>query len=308
MRRLVIAATLFAAACSANESADNAIEVENLTAENVVAEGAERPKVECDVIGERVTQEECDDIRALSRDVKTGAAALNVPDPMTRGRRSQVTLVVDRRPLPEIRRIEAVPENVMDTVEVSDTSDVIEDVNAVASEDDFNAVASMEISEPDPSPSAAEDDAPAAETPNQVVGQLPGTDYSFPSQVGRYMKAGLAGQGFEIRLISPESPVQEIPAGGQGTWMWEVVPREGGEHTLTARTEAVAIVNGQPKPLGNGQTSKTVNVDVRNLDRAWDFLSALPDWFKLIAGVLGAATLVVVALVKLRKAARGDSK
>lgn len=300
MRSVLLTVALLITACGSNEHADENVAVENLTAENSIVEDGARPtKIDCDVIGERVTHEECDDISALSRDVKTGAAALNVPDPMTRGRKSQVTLVVDRRSLQEIGTIEEL-ENMAGPIEVSNTSE--------ASGQNGGTISSDDGSEPPPSPSEIENIASAAETPNQVVAQLPGTDYSFPSQVGRYMKATLAGQGFEIRLISPEGAVQEVPTGGQGTWMWEVVPKEGGVHTLTARTDAVAIVSGRAKPLGNGQTSKMVNVEVRGIDRAWDLLSALPDWLKLIAGVLGAAALVVLAWVKLRKAARGDTK
>jgi len=102
--------------------------------------------------------------------------------------------------------------------------------------------------------------------------------------------------------------VQEIAAGGQATWIWEVIPKEEGTRSLTAKTEAVAILNGKSKPLGGGQTSKTITVEVRPIDRVWDFLTALPDWLKLIAGVIGGITLVVVAWMKLRKAARGEAK
>lgn len=301
MRRIVIAAALLFAACNKID-AGNAVDLNEPEIANETT-GPESAKVECDVIHERVTQEECDDIRALSKDVREGAAALDVPSPMTRGRKSQVTLVIDRRPLREIRKVEIPIENAVETIDLnaSETSG-----NAIAA--DANAVATNTTEENRVATETAHEAGPPAETPNQVVAQLPGRDYSFGSQVGRYMKATLVGQGFDIRLIAPGDPVQEVAAGGQASWIWEVVPKEEGLRSLTAKTEAVAIVNGRAKPLGGGQTSKTVTVQVRTIDRAWDFLSALPDWLKLIAAVIGAGTLVVLAWVKFRKAARGDSE
>jgi hypothetical protein len=243
------------------ENATAAFELNNVAASNPPATAAATgPRVDCDILGQRVTPDDCEDARALARDVKPGAAALDVPDPMTRGRKAQVTLVIDRRPIETIKKIET---------------------------------------------SGAPSDEGVAATPNQVTKELPGKDYSFPSGIGRFMTASLAGEGFGIKLLSPANPLQEIPPNGRGTWIWEVTPEEAGPHILTAQTEAVAIIGNKTVPLGNGATTKTVKVKVRKMDWLHDFLAAVPDWLKLITAILLAAGALVGAWFGLRKAMRG---
>jgi hypothetical protein len=245
---------------TANAAANAAVEVSPNAAPPPKMAAPAAPRVKCDVIEEMVTEEDCEDAETLAEDVKPGAAALDVPDPMTRGRPSQVTLVIDRRSLAAIHQIET--------------------AGKPATEG-------------------------AAETPNQVAGGLPGKDYAFASGVGRFMTASLAGQGFKIRLLSPEDPLQEIARDGQGIWIWEVIPETAGPHILTAKTEAVVVIGGHSHRLGNGMTSKNVRVEVRPIDTVHDFLSTVPDWIKLITAILVAAAALVAAWFGLRKAMRG---
>lgn len=257
------ATDMTANASEANESAElanGANRNEATASPQAKTASATSSKIDCPILGARVTSDECDDANALARDVKPGAAALDVPDPMTRGRASQVTLAVDRRSMDKIRQLEA---------------------------RGFNS------------------DEGAAQTPNQVAAGLPGKDYAFPSSVGRFMRASLAGQGFDIKVVSPANPLQEIPSNGQAIWIWEVTPKEAGPHVLTAETEAVAIIGNRTIPLGNGITSKSVTVKVRRMDSVHDFLVAVPDWLKLITAILVAAAALVGAWYGLRKAIRG---
>jgi hypothetical protein len=296
------------AACNKN-AAENAAGADSEPTENTAA--APAPKIVCDIVHERVTEEECADLRALREDVRTGAAALDVPNPMTRGKAFEVTLVVDRRPLPDITKAEEASDNAAvaepNAVEMNatDMNATAADMNAV----DTNVTNAAEATnnaatqEPPTNPSHASEapGEPAAETPNQVVAQLPGEDHFFHSRVGRYMTAKLVGEGFETKLIEPSDPLQEIAAGGQGTWIWEVKPTEGGTHTLTAIIEAVGKIQGRAVPLGNGRTSKTISVQVRPMDRFWDFLVAAPAWLKALAALLVAFGILLGAWFGLRR-------
>src|SRR5262245_36381994 len=58
--------------------------------------------------------------------------------------------------------------------------------------------------------------APAAQTPADVVSQLPGETVEFKPLVGRFMRAELAGAGFDITAQSPAQ--QEIVTDSVTTW------------------------------------------------------------------------------------------
>lgn len=298
MQRLILipVVLLHLAACGGappDAGDENAMDMTNAIATD--PEGPERPRVLCPEIGERVTEDECEDVKALKADVRPGAAALDVPNPMTRGRSGQVTLVIDRRPLREIRQLDA----------GGGDAPVPADGPATDPEPDTNVVNATGEDPGALRPRPAPDEGDSAPTPEQAIDELPGQDYGFSSSVGRYMRASLAGQGFDIRLISPEDPVQEIAAGGQASWIWEVTPRAGGQRSLTVRTEALAKVKDRMISLSNAQTSKTVVVEIRPIDSVKDFLIALPDWLKLISGVLVAATALAVAWFQFHKSLAG---
>ena len=83
-----VSALLLAACCLAscgdNEAADNMMNVDDVAASNV---DSGEPRVFCEAVRERVTEDECTDLTALKEDVRTGAAALNAPKTMTRSSR-----------------------------------------------------------------------------------------------------------------------------------------------------------------------------------------------------------------------------
>lgn len=305
MRWICLTAPVMALVAGCAQESSMSADENAMDVEMAAEEAPEQPKILCPAINVRITEEECADVTALKSDVRPGAAALDVPNPMTRGRSTQVTLIIDRRPLSDIRKLEAEAEA---EAEPEPSTPDPDSMNAVDSLDG-NAVAT-----PGPAPSddvnmvvntnGEDTDVEAAPTPEQSISELPGQDYGFRSEVGRFMRASLAGQGFKIQLISPEDAVLEIPAGGQGSWMWEVTPTQGGVRSLTVKTEAIAVVNDKQIPLGNGQTSKTVMVDVHPIDSVKDFLVALPDWLKLISGALVAATALVIAWFQFRKSLR----
>jgi len=111
---LLIGVLLFTASCgdqppdAANTSADN-IEAtaENATDSDNAAVPAQGDTVLCEEVGERVSRSDCDDIKAMRDRVRDGAAALNVPDPMVRGRAYAVSLSIDLRDLAEVEQIDA---------------------------------------------------------------------------------------------------------------------------------------------------------------------------------------------------------
>ncbi len=171
------------AGCGSNESlTENASEVTENGADTTVDT---RPKIFCDVIGERTTEEDCEDLRALQMDVRPAPAALDAPAAMTRGKPYEVTLVVDRPEPPA----PPPPPPPPPPPEPDDNAVNLVD-NAVAPEPGDRSSENA-VGEPMP-------------TANEVVAELPGEDHPFRANVGRYMVATLTGSGFAIKLISPE--------------------------------------------------------------------------------------------------------
>src|SRR5688572_1834681 len=66
----------------------------------------------CEAVEQRVSPEDCEDLTRADAEVRPGAAAFNVPDPMKRGETVSVYLVIDRRSPKEIRIIEERPRDI----------------------------------------------------------------------------------------------------------------------------------------------------------------------------------------------------
>lgn len=286
---------LMIGACSSNEAAENAMNVDETieTGVNAADEVTAAPTIFCPIIEDRATQDECDDFNALNADVRPGPSALDIPQKMVRGRAYTVTLVIDR-PLAEAPPPPPPPP----TEDMSANAvDEVSDENVVDTVTDENAVAEYAV-EPGETPPSA----------NEVVANLPGADVAFQARVGRYMSAELEGLGFAIRPLSPQDPLQEVPRGGQGRWEWEVIPQKGGELQLTVKTQAFGIVNGKRKALGGASTSKSVDVKVSWGDRLRDLLGGIPGWIALITAILAAVGGALAAWLKIRKSWRDRDK
>jgi hypothetical protein len=247
------------------------------------------PVAMCDVIQRRIAVSDCQDLRTLAADVRRGGAALNAPDPMMRGQKAQVTLVVDRRSPELIARLDA------DTVAAGNPPLTANGKDGASA--DSNAVATDpgNVFENAADPAAGGEDQTDGPTPVDIVGKMPGTVEEFAPKVGRFMSAELIGQGFDIRRISPDTASQEIPAGGQATWTWEVTARQEGQRTLTVRTTVEGEVDGRRYPLANSQTVKAVTVKVSAYDRVGDWLDAAPLWLKRVTAILTALGALVGA-------------
>ena len=252
----------------------------------------------CDVIKRRIPVRDCDDLRAMKSEIHRGAAALTAPDPIRRGKSFEVALVVDRRPTGVV-------------AELDDAGNASEDVAENAAEDVGNAAAGPEDALGNAAGNASTAmkkaaDPPSADpgspTPSQIVAERGDTPVAFAPKVGQFMSADLKGRGFEIKPLSERS--QEIPEGGQATWLWEVVARDEGRLTLTARTIVEGEVGGERYPLGDTQSTKTVTVEVGAIDRISDLLDGLPGWLQKLAAVLTALTALLAAWFGLRAALR----
>lgn len=299
-----LALLLSVTACTGEGPSDGneATAEENFMGENMIASGGDpAEEVWCEVLEQEVPRKDCEQLSKIA-EVTDGSAALNVPDPMNRGDRIDVKLIVDRRTPQVIEQLDAMAiENVSasgNEMENAAHSNASGDEGPIPSEGDTPSpvdVGNLQdpVTEPvEPEPSASQNP-----TPKQQAGKMPGTTESFDLKVGRQMRAELTGQGFEINPMSPA--VQQIPKGDQASWTWEVIALQGGPKTLTVRTVVEASVNGRTYRLRQTEYHKTVQVGVSLWDRIKDWLRELPESLQLIsaaltalAGVAGAWWLV----------------
>ncbi len=141
-------------------------------------------------------------------------------------------------------------------------------------------------------------------TPAETVDPLQGETVEFQPLVGRFMRAELKGAGFNIAPLSP--PSQEVLPDSVTTWTWEVIAEQGGQRALTLTTVVEGCTaEGQCYPLRSTSRNYAVNVTVGWLGWVEDFLTAAPNWLKLVAGALAALAVLVAAGFGLRNALRG---
>jgi hypothetical protein len=250
--------------------------------------------VYCPAVEARVTREDCEDLTRADAEVRPGAAAFNVPDPMRRGQTVQVHLVIDRRSAAIIRRID--PATQADPHPGNEMNGIDPDSNSVAGnraiDDPGGNAASPPVDEQPP-------------TPGQIVERLEGTPERFYPPVGRHMRAELVGQGFDI--VARSEPSQEIPLGGQATWIWDVTAREGGARSLSLITVVEGVANGRRFVLARTPKVRTVTVEVSLSDRIWDLLTGLPGWIKLLTGVIVALGGLLGAWYALPRRKRNEA-
>lgn len=251
--------------------------------------------VYCPVVEERVTRQNCEDLTRADAEVRPGAAAFNVPDPMRRGDTVAVHLVIDRRAPRIIRVIERNTPSAPDPSEGSGLGSA-------------NGSAGAEGTPPGNEAAPAGDE--PAPTPGQVVEGLEGTAQRFYPPVGRHMRAELTGRGLDVAARSEAS--QELPLGGQATWIWHVTAREGGAQSLTLVTLVEGVANGRRFVLARTARVRTVTVEVSLRDRVWDIVSGAPAWIKALTAMLVAFGGLLTAWYRLpwrrREAAEDESE
>jgi hypothetical protein len=288
----------------------------------------------CEEIGRRVPVEQCEDFTHLAGRAEAGVAAFNAPNPMRRGEAHTLQLAISDAPTPEEiaarQRWEREQQAATAEAERQAQADAAAFARAQAANtpeayqhylneypDGQFAQAAREAVDPldtgvgpePPAPSdvvASEEPSPAAPpppTPSDTVDPLQGETVEYAPLVGRFMRAELAGEGFEITPLSP--PSQEVLPDSVTTWNWRVVATSSGQRALTLTTIVEGCdAQGRCYPLRSTSHNHEVEVTVGALGRAQDFLEAAPIWMRLVAGVLTALAVLVGAWFGLRSAFR----
>ncbi|MDZ4692469.1 hypothetical protein [Terricaulis sp.] len=281
----------------------------------------------CAEVGRRVSPEDCADFAALADDAEQGSAAFNAPDPMERGQVHTLQLAISYAPAEE-EPAEAVPPDQSGTpapsvqFESSLSSDQrrrlasqlqelraerqqLEQLRTTAPADERVQLEARQAAIDTEIRSLNVQMAPtrsaAAPTPAETVDPLSGETVEFTPLVGRFMRAELVGNGFEITPLSPAS--QEVLPDSVTTWNWRVVANEGGRRSLTLRTVVEGCTaDGQCYPLRSTSRNYDVTVTVGLIGQARDLLTEAPTWLRLLAGVLTALAVLVGAWFGLRSA------
>lgn len=240
--------------------------------------------VYCPAVEARVSPADCEDLTRADSEVRPGAAAFSFPDPMRRGETFDVHLVIDRRSPREIRIIEEAMATATDSLNSS--VDDSAGNSSESGEGDPAANSSMPGGETPPAGNLSDGTEDSAPTPGQVVDPLKGKTERFFPKVGRHMRAELVGQGFDI--VAKSDPSQDIPLGGNATWIWSVTARKGGLQPLTLITVVEGLADGRRFVLARSPTVRTVTVEVSWRDWLWDTLVEAPDWIKALTAVIVA--------------------
>lgn len=246
------------------------------------ADPAVAPSEFCAEVGRRVSAQDCADFAALAEDAQAGSAAFNAPDPMERGDVHTLQLAISY----------ALSEAQIRAREEAARLEAERPADALRSDD----------AQPAPAPTRSSG-APAPLTPNETVDPLQGETVEFTPLVGRFMRAELVGNGFEITPLTAAS--QEVLPDSVTTWSWRVVATEGGRRSLTLRTVVEGCTaEGQCYPLRSTSQNYDVTVTVGLVGQVQDALTAAPNWLRLVAGVLTALAVLVGAWFGLRNAFR----
>jgi len=273
---LVLALALLAGCGQTSESVPEAPPPSaSTTSADVQAPPPADATVFCAEVARRVTPEQCETYVALAQSATQGMAAFNAPNPMQRGEARTLQLAISAPPPPPPVATPAPPP--------AQPAPVQNDLSR---------------SEAGSSPAAP------AQTPADVVNQLPGETVAFKPLVGRFMRAELTGAGFEITKQSPDQ--QEVTPDSVTTWTWQVVARQGGERSLTLTTVVVGCTEGGGEcvPLRSTTQNYTVRVAVGPIDQAKDFLLGLPDWIKIVSAIVAALAGLFTAIAAVRAATK----
>jgi hypothetical protein len=237
----------------------------------------------CAEVQRRLSQQDCDDLTSVAAAARDGVAAFNVP-PMERGKATTLQLAISFAP-PEAERSA-----------VGAAAGAPDDSGGNADQGSVDEDSSSGGLPPDNQPVAG---ASNPETPEDIVARLPGEVESYKPVVGRFMRATLIGEGFEIKPLSEES--QEVFNNGSTTWEWAVTPLKAEQHVLTLKT-VVEGVTAEGKRFALRSTTRTRNVDVglNWVDRVRDYIDDTPSWIKAITAIVLALSALVGAFKGLR--------
>ena len=275
---------------------------ENVAADTAAApdlnETAPAPSAElmpCPEVGRRLTQQDCADLTGVANDARAGVAAFNAPETMVRDKPVMLELAVG---LPQPESARPAPDAI---APVNETAPAIsDDADSNMTEDDNANV--IEANTPRAHHArAVAARPPKPQTPEDVVGELPGKVVSYSPIVGRFMRATLTGAGFTIKPLSAES--QEVFRDSQTVWQWEVTALKPDPHILTLTTVVEGVTqDGKHYPLRSTTRSQSVKIERTVWQKIWDAVDIIPDRLKAITAVVVALTALVTAIIALRKA------
>ncbi|MGE0742434.1 MAG: hypothetical protein AB7O98_13925 [Hyphomonadaceae bacterium] len=271
----------------------------------------------CAEVSRRISPEDCETFGRLADEASEGIAAFNAPNPMQRGEAHTLQLAISFAPTPEEiaaaeeaarlqrERDEALAraEQEQARLEAERRAQELDNAPRTSTTAPSTGATGVEPNAPAAPPPPAPPPPPPPPTPSETVDPLQGETQEFTPLVGRFMRAELLGDGFEVTSLSPAS--QEVLEDSVTTWNWRVVAEEGGLRNLTLRTTVEGCTaEGQCYPLRSTTQNYEVEVVVGWSGRIQDFLGTLPDWIKLVSGVLVALAGLVAAWFGLRNAFR----
>jgi hypothetical protein len=282
----LFAAFALASCMKADQSQSGESEMPSTAAPSDTATTPATDLIFCAEVQRRLSQQDCDDLTSVAAAARNGVAAFNVP-PMERGKATTLQLAISFAP----------PEPLP-------APDLNAEAAAGAPTDDQGSADREGDDEPSSSGGLPPDNQPVAgasnpERPEDIVARLPGEVESYKPVVGRFMRATLIGEGFEIKSLSEES--QEVFSNGSTTWEWAVTPLKAEQHVLTLKT-VVEGVTAEGKRFALRSTTRTRNVDVglNWVDRVRDYIDDTPDWIKAITAIIVALTALIAAIKGLR--------
>ena len=305
-RHLLALAALALAACaqerdsSATEEAPAEAPSSSVSADPGAT--AESETTFCAEVGRRVSPQDCADFAALAEDAAAGEAAFNTPDPMRRGDVHTLQLAISYALTQEqIAAREEAARAEAERARLEEERLAAE--QAARTLDQTHTTPSTSTGAPAREAPAQPAPPPAPLTPAETVDPLQGDTVQFTPLVGRFMRAELVGNGFEITPLTEAS--QEVLRDSVTTWSWRVVANEGGRRSLTLRTVVEGCTaEGQCYPLRSTSQNYDVTVEVGVVGQVQDFLTAAPTWLRLVAGVLTALAVLIGAWFGLRNAFR----
>ena len=293
--------------CNKSENSSAVDASENVSAETnetAPAPAASAGLVPCPEVGRRLTQQDCDDLTGVANNARAGVAAFNAPEVMVRDKPVVLELAVG---LPPPERPPAAPDETATAngaAPASNETDAVDpnDTGANATEDDNANVteANRPRAHHHATAIARPPEPPKPQTPQDIVGELPGKVVSYSPVVGRFMRATLTGAGFTIKPLSP--PSQEVFRDSQTVWQWEVTALKPDPHVLTLTTVVEGVTqDGTHYPLRSTTRSQSVKIERTMGQKIWDAIDIIPDRLKAITAVIVALTALVTAIIALRK-------
>ncbi len=279
----LFAAVALASCMKAEQSQSGEAEMPSTAAQGEAASKPATDLIFCAEVQRRLSQQDCDDLTTVAAAARDGVAAFNVP-PMERGTATTLQLAISFAP----------PESELNALEAAASAP--NNSGGAADQGSTDQGSSSGGPSPDNQPVAS---ASNPERPEDIVARLPGEVESYKPVVGRFMRASLIGEGFEIKPLSQES--QEVFKSGSTTWEWAVTPLKAEQHVLTLKT-VVEGVTAEGKRFALRSTTRTRNVDVglNWIDRARDYINDTPNWIKAITAIIAALTALIAAIKGLR--------